>query len=117
MIKSLGFLTLKPMVVAVNVGEDQLGKEFDFISATDGTAQSITICAKLECELTQLDAKTRKEFMADLGITESAAGKFVKNCYNAMGLISFLTIGSDDATRLADKARDHRSRRGRQSAQ
>ena len=96
MIKSLGFLTLKPMAVAVNVGEDQLGKEFDFISAADGTAQSITICAKLEYELTQLDAKSGKEFMADLGITESAASKFVKSCYKALGLISFLTIVSDE---------------------
>jgi hypothetical protein len=96
MIKSLGFLTLKPMVVAANVGEDQLDKKFDFGGTIDSNVQVITICAKLEHELTQLDAKTRKEFMADLGITESAAGKFVKNCYNAMGLISFLTVGSDD---------------------
>jgi GTP-binding protein YchF len=96
MIKSLGFLTLKPMAVAVNVGEDQLGKESDFIGAVNSTAQAVTICAKLEHELAQLDAKSRKEFMADLGITESAAGKFVKSCYNAMGLISFLTVGSDE---------------------
>jgi hypothetical protein len=34
--------------------------------------------------------------MADLGITESAASKFVNSCYNALGLISFLTIGSDE---------------------
>jgi GTP-binding protein YchF len=96
MIKSLGFLTLKPMAVAVNVGEDQLGKDSDFIGAVNSTAQAVTICAKLEHELAQLDAKSRKEFMADLGITESAAGKFVKSCYNAMGLISFLTVGSDE---------------------
>jgi hypothetical protein len=94
MIKSLGFLTLKPMVVAVNVGEDQLDEKFDF--AGKDTTEGITICAKLEYELTQLDAKSRKEFMADLGITESAVGKFVKSCYNAMGLISFLTVVSDE---------------------
>ena len=94
MIKSLGFLTLKPMVVAVNVGEDQLDEKFDF--AGKDTTEGITICAKLEYELTQLDGKSRKEFMADLGITESAVGKFVKSCYNAMGLISFLTVVSDE---------------------
>jgi hypothetical protein len=96
MVKSLGFLTLKPMAVAVNVGEDQLNKKFDFGGTIDSTVQVITICAKLEHELTQLDAKSRKEFMADLGITESAAGKFVKSCYNAMGLVSFLTVVSDE---------------------
>jgi len=96
MIKSLGFLTLKPMVVAVNVGEDQVGKKFDFGGKIDSIMEVITICAKLEYELTQLDAKSRKEFMADLGITESAASKFVKSCYKALGLISFLTIVSDE---------------------
>lgn len=34
--------------------------------------------------------------MADLGIAESAASKFVQSCYSALGLISFLTIGSDE---------------------
>ena len=34
--------------------------------------------------------------MEDLGMTESAASKFVNSCYAALGLISFLTIGSDE---------------------
>ncbi len=96
MIKSLGFLTLKPIVVAVNVGEDQLGKKFDFTDVVDSSVPVITICAKLEYELAQLDAASRREFMADLGIAESAAGKFANSCYSAMGLISFLTVVSDE---------------------
>jgi len=96
MIKSLGFLTLKPVVVAVNIGEDQLNKELDFADVTDGAVPVITICAKLEYELAQLDAGSRREFMADLGIAESAAGKFANSCYSAMGLISFLTVVSDE---------------------
>lgn len=96
MIKSLGFLTLKPMAVAVNIGEDQSEKEFDFSGTIDATVEVITICAKLEHELTQLDAQSRKEFMADLGITEPAASRFVQGCYRALGLISFLTVVSDE---------------------
>ena len=96
MIKSLGFLTLKPIAVAVNVGEDQLGKKFDFSSSIDSSVPVVTICAKLEYELSQLDAESRAEFMADLGITESAASKFVKSCYSALGLISFLTVVSGE---------------------
>ncbi|MFH1718466.1 MAG: redox-regulated ATPase YchF [Planctomycetota bacterium] len=95
-IKSLGFLTLRPSVVAVNVGEDQLDEKFDFADRIGGSAPVISICAKLEYELAQLDAASRTEFMADMGITESAASKFVKSCYSALGLISFLTIGSDE---------------------
>ncbi|KPK42497.1 MAG: hypothetical protein AMJ65_07560 [Phycisphaerae bacterium SG8_4] len=95
-IKSLGFLTLRPIVVAVNVGEDQLDEKFDLADRVNSLAPIITICAKLEHELSQLDAESRTEFMADLGITESAASKFVTSCYSALGLISFLTIGSDE---------------------
>jgi len=96
MIKSLGFLTLRPIVVAINVSEDQLGKKFDFADRLGDSVPVITICAKLEHELSQLDAESRTEFMADLGIAESAASKFVQSCYSALGLISFLTIGSDE---------------------
>jgi len=95
-IKSLGFLTLRPVVVAVNVGEDQLNEKFDFADRADSSAPVIEICAKLEHELAQLDAESRIEFMADMGITESAASKFVTSCYSALGLVSFLTIGSDE---------------------
>ncbi len=96
MIKSLGFLTLKPIAVAVNVGEDRLDEMFDFSDRVDDTVPVITISAKLEYELAQLDADSRAEFMADLGITEPAAGKFVKSCYSALGLVSFLTVVSNE---------------------
>jgi len=96
MIKSLGFLTLKPMVVAVNVGENKLNEKFDFSGHIDTSIPVITICAELQYELSQLDDKSRAEFMADLGIAESAAKKFVGSCYSALGLISFLTVVSDE---------------------
>ncbi|MDD5064396.1 MAG: DUF933 domain-containing protein [Phycisphaerae bacterium] len=95
MIKPLGFLTLKPMVVAVNVGEDRQDKKFDFAGRIDPSAM-VTVCAKLEYELSQLDADSRTQFMADLGITESAAAKLARACYRALGLISFITVGSDE---------------------
>ena len=96
MIKSLGFLTLKPMAVAVNVGENQLEAKFDFSERVDVSVPVITICAKLEYELAQLDADSRALFCADLGITESAISKFVKSCYSALGLVSFLTVVSNE---------------------
>ena len=96
MIKSLGFLTLKPVVIAVNVGEDQLNRRFDFSDRIGDSVPVITFCVKLEYELAQLDTGSRMEFIADLGITESAAGKFVRGCYSALGLISFLTVASNE---------------------
>jgi GTP-binding protein YchF len=96
MIKSLGFLTQKPMAVAVNVGEDQLGRPWDFGRSVDENMPVISLCAKLEYELAQLDADSRAEFMTDLGLTESAVSKFVGGCYSVLGLISFLTVVSGE---------------------
>jgi len=96
LIKSLGFLTLKPVMVVVNVGEDDLDKKFDFSGRIDQDVEVITLCATLENELAQLDSASRAEFMADLDITEPAAKKFVRTCYSTLGLISFLTIGKDE---------------------
>lgn len=95
LIKSLGFLTLKPMVVAVNIGEEQIGQNVDAGDAAEGL-EVIEICGKLEQELAQLDAESRAEFTTDMGIGESAVSKFVNGCYSTLGLISFLTVGSDE---------------------
>lgn len=95
-IKSLGFLTLKPVAVVVNVGENDLDRTFDLGEVMGGTVPVVTMCAKLEHELAQLDEESRAAFKADLGITESAAEKFVKICYSALGLISFLTVSPEE---------------------
>ena len=95
-IKSLGFLTLKPVLVVVNVAEDDLSAEFDFSTVADKDTNIITLSAALESELAQLDPDSRKEFMDDLGLTEPAANKFVRSCHESLGLISFLTVGPDE---------------------
>jgi len=94
MVRALGFLTLKPMVVAVNIGEGAQEQKLEIPGET--STPIISVCAKLEYELSQLDAESRTQFMADLGITESAAGKFVHACFKTLGLISFLTVGPDE---------------------
>jgi GTP-binding protein YchF len=95
-VKSLGFLTLKPLAVVVNVGEGELGRSSEFGDMVGDSTPVVTMCAKLEHELAQLDEDSRGAFMSDLGIKESAAEKFVTVCYSALGLISFLTHGSDE---------------------
>jgi GTP-binding protein YchF len=96
MIKSLGFLTLKPVTIAVNVGENNLDQKFDFGQRLETSVPVTTICAKLEYELAQLDSESRAEFMEDFNLSESAVSKFVHSCYSALGLISFLTTASDE---------------------
>jgi len=94
-IKPLGFLTLRPMMVVVNVGENALNKPIDLSKAAPGV-EIVQLCAKIESELAGLDPESRKEFMADLGLKEPASIKFVQSCYKTLGLISFLTVGKDE---------------------
>jgi len=94
MIRSLNFFSLKPIAVVVNTGEDDLGKDFEL--GLDASIPVVCLCATLEMELAQLDTEDQSEFMQDLGITEPAINKFVNKCYEALGLISFLTSGEDE---------------------
>jgi len=96
MVKSLGFLTLKPVVVAVNIGENQVGETQDVKTRFKDASDVISLSVELEYELAQLDEQSRKEFMVDLGISQAATKKFVHGCYSALGLISFLTVVSDE---------------------
>jgi len=96
LIKSLGFLTLKPMMVVVNIGEDQIGEEIDLSAAADESTEIVTMCAKIESEIAELDDESKAEFMGDMGIDEPASIKFVQSCYKTLGLISFLTVGPDE---------------------
>jgi len=96
LIKSLGFLTLKPIMVVVNVGEDQVGETVDLKDAADESMEIVHLCASLESEFAELDEESRAEFMADIGIDEPASIKFDQSCYKTLGLISFLTVGPDE---------------------
>jgi GTP-binding protein YchF len=97
MVKSLGFLTLKPIVVAVNVGENQLQEKIDLGDTLDRHVPTVQVCAKLAFELSQLDKESRAEFMKEMSISESTVSKFVRSCYDAIGLISFLTATPNEA--------------------
>ena len=96
MTKSLGFLTEKPVAVVLNMGEDEPGRQVGLGHAAGESMPVVAMCAKLEHELAQLDEASRAAFMSDLGIEKSAAQKFVRVCYSAMGLISFLTVASNE---------------------
>jgi GTP-binding protein YchF len=96
LVKSLGFMTLKPMMVVVNVGEDQIGETIDLKGAVDDSVEVVHLCADIESEIATLDDESRAEFMADMGLTEPASEKFVRSCYATIGMIYFLTVGPDE---------------------
>ncbi len=96
LIKSLGLLTTKPIMVVVNVGEDQINEKIDLGDQINQKFEIVNLCCSMEYELSMLDEQSRSEFMADLGIETPAVVQFVQSCYKTMGLISFLTVGSDE---------------------
>ncbi len=95
LVRSFGFLTMKPMLLVINVDEDKLQKPMPLDREQVGL-DVIGLSAKLEAELAVLDAEERKEFMADLGMQESAKDLLLRECYTSMNLISFLTYGPTD---------------------
>ncbi len=92
-VRSLQFLTLKPLVLAINVLE---GAPKAFGAPLPGT-ETCTLCAKVEAEVTQIeDHKERGEFLQALGIEEPAIHVLTRLLYKALGYISFFTTGEDE---------------------
>ncbi|HBG77606.1 MAG TPA: redox-regulated ATPase YchF [Phycisphaerales bacterium] len=96
LVKPLGFFTLKPLVVVFNTAEDNPAQVFETADIIDSSVQTISVCAEIEYEISQLDAESKNEFMKDMGLAEPAANKFVRSCYSALGLINFFTAGEDE---------------------
>ena len=104
LIKDLPLLTLKPVLYAANVSED------DFISGIDDNAlvrelteiadaegsEVMPISAKIEEDVSALDGEEKLEFLNELGITESGLDRLVKKSYKLLGLISYLTAGEPE---------------------
>jgi len=104
LIASSDLLTLKQTIYAANLGEDDV-KNPDacpYYAAVKKLAdaegsQVLPICAKLEADIAELDdPDERAMFMEELGIAESGLDRLIGCSYTLLGLISFLTAGSDE---------------------
>ena len=100
-ISNYQFLTAKPLLVVVNIGEDQLPQaktvEADLNSRySRPRCRIIAACGKLEMELAQLDESAAQEFRTSFNITESGLDRTVKVSYELLELISFFTTVSDE---------------------
>jgi hypothetical protein len=93
-------LTRKAMIIVLNVGEDQIndpGLGDGLASAfPDADFQWIGVSAKIEQELSLLEAEEREAFLEDLGIEKPALDKLTLLCFRNLGLISFFTVGPDE---------------------
>lgn len=87
--KGLFLLTMKPILYVANVDEDMLGDEFEPI---DGV-KPIPICAKVEAELSELDAEEAAEYLESLGLEQPGLDVLAQAAYDLLGLQSFFTAG------------------------
>ena len=101
-VRSLGFLTLKPALVVVNIDEDQLhgggypGEAELELYASARNIPVVPICAQVETEIASLEADERSAFLGAMGIAEPGINRVAQAMYSRLGLISFLTAGEDE---------------------
>ena len=97
-------LTLKKTIYVANLAEDEVNepessRHYTAVKelAQQEGSQVIPICAKLEADIAELDDPDEKAmFMEELGLKESGLDQLIRASYALLGLISFLTAGSDE---------------------
>ena len=104
LIATSDLLTLKKTIYAANLGEDDVAnpegnRHYMAVKklAEEEGSQVLPICAKLEADIAELDDPEEKAmFMEELGISQSGLDLLIQRSYALLGLISFLTAGSDE---------------------
>ena len=97
-------LTLKKTIYVANLAENEINEpesnrhymKVKALAEEEGS-ELLPICAKLEADIAELDdPEERAMFMEELGVAESGLDRLIKSSYALLGLISFLTAGSDE---------------------
>jgi len=83
LVKDLCLLTIKPMIYVLNVDEDKIFQETDFL----------TISAKIEAELAELPEAETKAYLKELQLDCSGLDRLIKKAYDSLDLITFITSG------------------------
>jgi hypothetical protein len=100
-IRGFRFLTQKPVLVLLNIGEADLPRQAEIVAGIAGRyvhPRTIVdaLSAKIEMELGELDPDEAAVFMDELGLAESSLDRVIRLSYRLLGLISFLTAGPDE---------------------
>jgi GTP-binding protein YchF len=97
------FLTQKPMLYVLNLGDDEISDIDHVIEkhkleklATKPQTAVVPFCGKIEAELAELPDVEVAEMMKAYGITESGRDRLIQATYRLLGLISFLTCGEPE---------------------
>jgi len=109
MIASYPFMTIKEMILAINVSDEDV-KNAGYVEEMRKIYQPLkinvmSVCAKLESEIAGLESeKEKQEYLRELGITEPAIDVLTRLCMKALNLISFFTVGEDEVRQWTVRA-------------
>lgn len=99
LIKVYQLLTLKPMMFAANVAEEDLATGNDFVEkvrdyAKDLGSEVVVVSAQVEAELSEMDDEEDKAmFLEDLGVEEPGLNRLIRAGYKLLGLQTYFTAG------------------------
>ena len=102
LLRGFGFLTAKPLLILLNLGEDQLGDaESALVAACQARYErpGVRVAAlpgQIEMEIGRLEPDDAAAFMSDLGITESGLDQVIRRSFELLGLMPFFTVGPDE---------------------
>lgn len=102
LLKSYSFLTIKPIIYLANIDEEELGMEDNnYVKqvkeyAKLENAQVVSLCAKVEEELSELDPSDKQEMLEGLGLDGSGLDKLITATYDILGLATYFTVGKDE---------------------
>ncbi|WP_294776094.1 redox-regulated ATPase YchF [uncultured Eubacterium sp.] len=103
-LKDVALLTIKPVIYACNMGENDFADGIDNnkfynivkeIAAQEG-AETFPICAEMEAQIAELDPDEKEMFLEDMGLEKSGLDRLIKKSYSLLGLISYLTAGKPE---------------------
>jgi len=101
-LKSFNLITLKPVIYVANVSEDDavIGDNDHTLKVKDLASREgagvIVMSCQIESELSELDEESKKEFLQELGITNSGLDKLIFQTYTLLGLRTFFTAGEQE---------------------
>lgn len=102
LLKSYSFLTLKPIIYLANVSEADLENEDnEYVMkvkeySKKENSQVVSLCAKIEEDLSELTVEEKKEMLEALGMKESGLDSLITATYDILGLATYFTVGKDE---------------------
>lgn len=100
-IENYQFLTAKPLLLVLNIGEERLGETVSLEAKLESCQNQpqtagMILCGKLEMELAQLDEADAQEFRSSMELDEAGLKRMIRLSYELLGLVSFFTVVSEE---------------------